>query len=250
MRGKSSWDIKCDLRVFNDPLEFIPSKRKGFLVCKVNREGEIYSVYITPKNLKKFESSIQYKCFRLVFENEGNEISNQNDPSIEIAHIDEITDYELKHYCNNTFEQIKTKIGVKKFSFKKPSHPDHPKAVITHLFDSTIINGKFHKIWISVNTLNFINENPKVNTLQLVKSEREVYVDNTMRNTETVYSIEILLWNEMSFEEKSYEEDEKEWRAELAKDDERRFNAMLDDINRDWGGLTGDEAELGRQNCD
>jgi len=25
---------------------------------------------------------------------------------------------------------------------------------------------------------------------------------------------------------------------------------MLDNISGDWGGLTGEEAELGRQNCD
>ncbi|MDD5149339.1 MAG: hypothetical protein PHC28_02510 [Flavobacterium sp.] len=247
MKGKSSWGIKCDLGVFNDPLEFIPTNRKGFLACKVNLEGRIYSVYITPKNLKKFENSIQYRCFRLVFENEWNEISNQNDPSIQIALIDEITDYELKHYCNNTFEQIKTKIGVEKFSFRKPYHP---KAAETHLFDSAIINGKFHKIWISVNALNFINENPNVNTLQLVFSEEDNFDHNSMKFREANYTIEILLWDEMSFEEIIYEEDEKQWRAELIEEEERRCNAMLDNISGDWGGLTGEEAELGRQNCD
>ncbi|NDP28766.1 MAG: hypothetical protein GZ087_15295 [Flavobacterium sp.] len=254
MKGTSSRDIKYYLGAFNNPLDFIPSCRKGYLVAivekTINIRKRILSIYISPENLEKFESSISDECFRMVYEFEGNEFPNQQDISIQIARVDEITDYELKHYCNNTFEQIKTKIGVEKFSFKKPSYQDCPKAVITHLFDSTIINGKFHEIWISVNTLNFINENPNVNTLQLVFSEPDNFEYYSMKSIEATYTIEIFLWDELSSEERSYEEDEKQQQAELAKEEQKRYNAMLDDINGDWGGLTGEEAELGRQNCD
>lgn len=250
MEGISNRAIKSYLEISSSELEFIPSSRKGYLVATVektiNLRERILSIYISPINLEKFESSISDKCFKMVYEFEGNEFPNQQDISVQIALVDEITDYEWKHDCN-TFEQIKTKIGVEQFSFRKPYHP---KAAETHLFDSTIINGNFHKIFISKNAFKFINENPKVNTLRLIISKHDNYDYRNMKHKEATYSIEILLWDEMSIEERAYEEEEKQIQAEEDKEEKRRFNAMLDEINGDWGGLTGDEAELGRQNCD
>jgi len=236
------FDIKNQLGIHNLKLEFVPSERKGLLVfTSTKKENDVdrkYSIYISPKNLKKFKNSQpSNRDFRLVYEYEGDNFVKSKSMPVQITLKNEITDLEWEYHCN-TIEQIKNKIGVENFSFKKSKG--------NLLYHTAYYVGETYKIqykiWIFKDTLKFITENPKINNLRL-----EYMANNS---DEGNHDLQILLWDEVSIKDEPWEHYEELIRMENAEYESDRFDAMLDDINGDWGGLYDDEANLGEQNCD
>jgi hypothetical protein len=236
--------IKKNLGLNNRKINFVLSERKNLLVCNTfvnigNIDRKI-SVHISQGNLKRFENSNDSdESFRYVFEHEIRKGSFPNlfNISVQICLKNEITDYELKNLCY-TFDEIKNKIGVQNFSFKKPPLKYYRGKV----YDEVNIGGESVFIEISLKALKFINENPMYNTLKFEE------IPDIITGPKRAY--EILSWDEDSEEDKLLSQHFTNLDKQEAEYHDESFDNILNDINGDWGGLFGDEASTGEQNCD
>jgi hypothetical protein len=246
-------DIKDQLKVQDNNINFVPSDRDGLLVMntyrKINRRKALFSIYISPENLEIFKkSNSEDDIFRISYYIGICSANYIYHASAQILKIDEKTDYEWKVECH-TYEEIKNKVGVVDFNFRKKGK---------EFYDTVYWRGNFIGVYVKEETLKFIKENPDYNTLRFEKifNPIEGRFLNLWR---------ILLWNEERkidaywgdiIKDIDTEEDEI-WDArhediELsnAEYDDRRYDATLDDLNGDWGGLYGEEAIIGEQNTD
>ena len=135
-----------------------------------------------------------------------------------------------------TIKQIQESNEIENFSFKKTNNG-------SFFYDDVIIEGDKFKVWISKETLKTITEQPEINTLRF---EQLYDINDDSPRPE----FQILLKDELTEEDKVWEKYEQEIGMRNAKYKSKEFDDLLDDINGDWGGLYGDEANLGKENCD
>lgn len=240
----SIYNIKKTLGLDNPNINFVQSNRINLLVCntivKIGGYNRNFTIHISKENLKMFEnSSDSDDSFRFIFEHEVRKGSfpNLDNINVQICLKNEITDYEFANLCY-TLDKIKRKIGVQKLSFKKPPLKYYRGKV----YDEVKINGESVFIEISMRALKCLQENPRYNTLKFEEIPDII--------TGPKKAFEILLWDEDSEEDKLLSQHFADMEKQKAEYYDESFDNMLEDINGDWGGLFGDEANLGEQNCD